>query len=124
APTDPWLQELLEERRQKDEFMGRHPESPFVSARVPFNPLRYFPPDPKFRVRGRIVRMVTPQEAYLRTNRDGSAVMRYIGELVFALKGRELRLRVYHAGRGSEPTSSSRSATRPAAARATARDGT
>ncbi len=100
APSDPWLEELLEERRQKDEFMARHPESPFVSARVPFHPLRYFPPDPAYRVPGRIVRMVTPQEAYLRTNRDGSSVMRHIGELVFELKGRELTLRVYHAGEG------------------------
>ncbi len=97
---DPWLPELLEERRQKDEFMARHPESPFVSARVPFHDLRYFPPDPGFRLRGRIVRLVTPQEAYLRTNRDGSSVMRYIGDLVFQYKGRELRLRVYHAGEG------------------------
>ncbi len=80
--------------------MARHPESPFVSARVPYHPLRYFPPDPAYRVRGRIVRMVTPAEAYLRTNRDGSSVMRHIGDLVFALKGRELRLRVYHAGEG------------------------
>jgi uncharacterized protein len=80
--------------------MARHPESPFVSARVPFHELRYFPPDPALRIRARIVRVVTPQEAYLRTNRDGSSVMRYIGDLVFAINGKELRLRVYHAGEG------------------------
>jgi uncharacterized protein len=98
--VDGWLRELEEERRQKDDFMGRHPESPFISARVPFHDLRYFPPDPAYRVHGRIVRLVTPQEAYLRTNRDGSSVMRYIGDLVFSLRSKELRLRVYHAGEG------------------------
>lgn len=100
ADTDPWLPELEEERRQKNDFMARHPESPFVSARVPFHDLRYFPPDPAFRVPARLVRLVTPQEAYLRTNRDGSSVMRYIGELAFRLGSKELRLRVYHAGEG------------------------
>ncbi len=100
AETDAWLPELEEERRQKDDFMARHPESPFNSSRVPFHDLRYFPPDPAYRVRARLVRVVHPQEAYLRTNRDGSSVMRYIGDLVFSLSGRELRLRVYHAGEG------------------------
>ncbi len=98
--TDPWLQELAEERRQKNDFMARHPESPFNSARVPFHELRYFPIDPAYRVPGRLVRVVTPQEAYLRTNRDGSSVMRYIGDLIFRLHSRELHLRVYHAGEG------------------------
>lgn len=84
----------------KDEFMGRHPESPFVSERVPFHPLRYFPPAPGFRVEGRLVRRDTPEEAYLRTNRDGQSVMRYLGDIRFSLKGRELALRVYHAGEG------------------------
>jgi len=100
AETDPWLEELEEERRQKDDFMARHPESPFNSSRVPFHELRYFPPDPAYRVRARLVRVVHPQEAYLRTNRDGSSVMRYIGDLVFNLRSRELRLRVFHAGEG------------------------
>ncbi len=39
-----WRTELEEERRQKDDFMARHRESPFISARVPFHDLRYFPP--------------------------------------------------------------------------------
>jgi uncharacterized protein len=100
AGADRWREELEEERRQKDDFMARHPESPFVSAQVPFHDLRYFPPDAALRVHARLVRVVTPQEAYLRTNRDGSSVMRYIGDLVFTLGSKELRLRVYHAGEG------------------------
>jgi uncharacterized protein len=97
---DAWRTELEEERRQKDDFMARHTESPFVSARVPFHPLRYFPPDPAFKVTARLERLPVPQEAFLRTNRDGSAVMRYLGDLTFSLGGRPLRLRLYHAGEG------------------------
>jgi len=97
---DAWEVELLTERRMKDEFMARHPESPFVGGRVPFHPLQYFPADPDCRVRATLVRRPAPEEAYLRTNRDSRAVMRYLGDLEFRLEGTPLRLRVYHAGEG------------------------
>ncbi len=44
----------------KDEFMARHPESPFVAGRVPFHDLRYFPPDPEYRVRATLRRIAVP----------------------------------------------------------------
>ena len=97
---DVWRRELEAERTMKDEFMGRHPESPFVAGRVPFHPLRYFRPDARFRVPARLERRPVPEEAYLRTNRDNQAVMRYLGDLVFSLVHRPLSLRVFHAGEG------------------------
>jgi len=100
ANDDRWERELVEERRMKDEFMARHPESPFVAGRVPFHDLRYFPADPTFRVRAVLRRAAAPEEAYLRTNRDGQAVMRYLGDLSFTIEGRPLKLGVYHAGEG------------------------
>jgi hypothetical protein len=98
--TTPWQRELETERAMKNEFMARHPESPFISGRVPFHELRYFPPDPHFRVKATLERLPTPEETFLRTNRDNQAVMRYLGDLVFAAGGRKLRLKVYHAGEG------------------------
>ncbi|EQD72360.1 protein containing DUF1684 [mine drainage metagenome] len=95
-----WRKAIEEERALKDEFMARHTESPFVAERVPFHPLNYFPVDAKYRLPGRLERRATPEEAFLRTNRDGSAVMRYLGDLVFSLEGHRHRLRVYHAGEG------------------------
>jgi uncharacterized protein (DUF1684 family) len=98
--TDAWRQELETEREAKNEFMARHPESPFISGRIPFHDLKFFPVDPDFRVTAKLERLPVPQEAYLRTNRDGQAVMRYLGDLTFHLGGRKLRLRLYHAGEG------------------------
>jgi uncharacterized protein len=95
-----WQRELEEERRQKDDFMARHRESPFISSRVPFHDLRYFAPDPAFRVTAQLERLPVPAEAYLRTNRDGSAVMRYLGDLHFAIGRTAVHLRLYHAGEG------------------------
>jgi uncharacterized protein len=97
---DAWRRELEEERHMKDEFMARHPESPFVAGRVPFHDLRYFPPDERYRVQATLVRAAVPEEAYLRTNRDGQAVMRYLGVLWFQIDGKKLSLGVYHAGEG------------------------
>jgi uncharacterized protein len=98
--TSAWRKELETERAMKNEFMARHPESPFVSGRVPFHELVYFPPDRSYCVSGKLERVSPPAEAYLRTNRDNQAVMRYLGDLAFRLHGRALRLRLYHAGEG------------------------
>lgn len=98
--ADDWERELVTEREMKDEFMARHPESPFIGGRVPFHALRYFPPDPAYRVTATLARRTVPEEAYLRTNRDNQAVMRYLGDLEFRLGGRAVHLRVYHAGEG------------------------
>ena len=80
--------------------MAGDPESPFLVGRVPFHPLRYFPGDRKYTVRAKLQRRPAPEEVYLRTNRDNQAVMRYIGDLEFALGGEALHLRLYHAGEG------------------------
>ena len=100
AGTREWRRELETERTMKDGFMARDGESPFVVGRVPFHELQYFPPDPKYRLRATLKRRPTPEEAYLRTNRDNQAVMRLIGDLTFSLGGEALHLRLYHAGEG------------------------
>lgn len=96
-----YSEELEVERTMKDRFMSAHPESPFVQERIPgFTGLRYFPINEAMRVSARLVRREEPEEAYLRTNRDGQASMRYIGDLRFTIGRRALALRVFHAGEG------------------------
>jgi len=95
-----WQRELEMERTMKDGFLAGDPESPFIVGRVPFHPLRYFPPNRGFVVKASLERRPAPEEAYLRTNRDNQAVMRYIGDLSFELEGERMHLRLYHAGEG------------------------
>jgi uncharacterized protein (DUF1684 family) len=96
-----YLEELATERGMKDQFMSRHTESPFVQGSIyDFQGLKYFPPDEKFRIPATLERLPEPKEAFLRTNRDGQAAMRWVGDVVFYVDGRKLRLRVYHAGEG------------------------
>jgi hypothetical protein len=96
-----YIEELETERAMKDQFMARHAESPFVQGSIyDFEGLQYFPPDEKLRISATLERLPDPKEAFLRTNRDGQAAMRWIGDLKFSIAGRALRLRVYHAGEG------------------------
>ena len=96
-----YTEELEVERTMKDRFMAAHPESPFVQERVPgFTGLHYFPVDEALRVTAHLDRRPHPEEAYLRTNRDGQASMRYLGDLRFTIGRRSLALRVFHAGEG------------------------
>jgi uncharacterized protein (DUF1684 family) len=96
-----YLEELATERSMKDQFMSRHTESPFVQGSIyEFQGLKYFPADEKFRVPATLERLPEPKEAFLRTNRDGQAAMRWVGDVIFYVEGRKLRLRVYHAGEG------------------------
>jgi len=100
AKVDVYSRELQAERRARDEFMARDRESPFLSAGVPFHPLRYFPISRRYVVEARLARTDRPVEAYLRTNRDGQAVVRYLGDLAFTFRGQRLSLRLFHAGEG------------------------
>ncbi|MCI4358209.1 MAG: DUF1684 domain-containing protein [Thermoplasmata archaeon] len=98
---DQYTQDLKTEREMKDRFMAHHTESPFVADGVAgFEGLHYFPISTRYLVRAQLKRASVPSEAFLRTNRDGQAVVRYLGELHFAISGRKLHLRVFHAGEG------------------------
>ncbi len=98
---DGYEEELRTEREMKDRFMARHGESPFVAEGVPgFQGLRYFPISRRYLIPAVLERAPAPEEAHLRTNRDGHSVVRYLGDLRFEVDGRALRLRVFHAGEG------------------------
>jgi uncharacterized protein len=97
--------DLQKERDMKNQFMARHPESPFIVGEAGgFHGLPYFPIDPSYRVSAVLERVDAPREAFLRTNRDGQLTCRYIGDLKFTLHGRELQLRVFHAGEQVGPS--------------------
>lgn len=67
-----YIQFILEERENKDEYMKTDPESPFLKkGRVDFEGLKYYDPDPEFRVEADIRRLDQPEEILLTLN-DGS----------------------------------------------------
>jgi uncharacterized protein len=102
---DRYASEIEKERKMKDQFMARHPESPFIIGEAAgFHGLRYFPVDPSYRIAATLERKELPGEASLRTNRGGELTCRYVGDMRFRVEGRELRLRVFHAGEQVGPS--------------------
>jgi uncharacterized protein (DUF1684 family) len=97
--------EVQKERDMKDEFMSRHPESPFrLGDAEGFHGLAYYPIDEHYRVGAVLERLEKPREEALRTNQDGQLTCRYIGDLHFELDGQKLQLRVFHAGEQVGPS--------------------
>ncbi len=56
-PVEEYLAEIEEVRKEKHEYMTTSAESPFINDTLPFKGLKYFPPNPKFKVRARIEKL-------------------------------------------------------------------
>jgi len=76
GPTE-YINSILEKRRRIDLFMEQSPDSPFpVEQRSTFQGLKFFPPDPAYRVTARLVPIAAQEEVLLPTS-DGT-VRRYL----------------------------------------------
>jgi uncharacterized protein (DUF1684 family) len=86
---------LLEFRRRRDELFRMHPQSPIAAARDSFSGLRYFAPDPAYRVAARFERDPTPEILDIDTG-GPDGVIRYerAGKLRFELQGQPCSLTV------------------------------
>lgn len=89
-----YVREVEEFRKEKDDFFARSPQSPIPheERHAGFKGLRYFPPDPAFRVRAEVVPFERPEVVQLATSTgDIRPQLRY-AELRFRLGDRDLRL--------------------------------
>src|SRR5207237_9813089 len=83
-------------RREKDYFFREDPESPIPqSLRARFVGLAYFPVEPKYRVRAKLVRDPNPQRVVMATSKGVPRDMVRIGFFEFEIDGTKLRLAAY-----------------------------
>jgi uncharacterized protein len=83
-------------RQEKDHWFGSDPESPLPQAlRGRLQGLEYFPPDPKYRVPAKLVRLPTPEPITLVTSKGVPRPMIRYGYFEFQLDGKTLRLYAY-----------------------------
>ena len=66
-----YVEEINKNRANKDEFMRNSKNSPFVSNDESFEGLKYFPPDPKYRIQASLT-PVSSREVITLTTNDGS----------------------------------------------------
>lgn len=83
---------IQEEREEQERFMRYNEESPFVINKVNFQPLKHYPPDLKYRIKGRFEKIESPRIRSLGTNDGKQEQYMEYGYAVFELDSRENKL--------------------------------
>lgn len=91
-----YIQEIEEDRRQKDAAFRAAPQSPIPAAeRASFAGLAYFPPDAAFHVEATLTPYERPEVVMLGSTKGDLRPQLRFGELRFSLAGQECRLTGY-----------------------------
>lgn len=94
---EPWLEDLLQRRREKDEAFKHDPGSPIPAyERRSFKGLRYYPPDPRYRFE---VDLVEEPRKALDIQRSAGDAVRYVrvGHFPLDLPGGAVKLALYES---------------------------
>lgn len=93
-----YVELVREQRRHKDEFFADHPQSPIPTAeRSDFEGLRYYDPDPDYRVEAELHEHDEPGEIVVETTGDGERRYRNVGEFRFRLADEDVTLQAYRS---------------------------
>jgi len=91
-----WKKQVMEERKQKDEFFKMHPQSPLsFKDRQIFNGLNYYPPEPGFRFE--LVLHEHPQKSVLTIEDTQGNERKFLrwGEFRFTIDNIDCTLQAY-----------------------------
>lgn len=93
-----YAERIRDTRRRKDEFFADHPRSPIPAAeRAGFVGLRYFDPDPTYRIEAPLFEHDDPETITVETTHDGERRYRNVGEFRVTLDGTDVTLQAYRA---------------------------
>ncbi len=83
---------IQEEREEQERFMRYNEESPFVMNNVDFQPLKHYPANLNYRIKGRFEKIDPPKIRSLGTNDGNQEQYMEYGYAIFELDGKENRL--------------------------------
>ncbi|MEM3684483.1 MAG: DUF1684 domain-containing protein [Conexivisphaerales archaeon] len=96
-----WLEEVEEFWSARERFLKSDASSPLkAEERKKFLGLKYFPPDPAFKLKARFVRAPESRVVELQTSKGGSVRIAIAGELYFTIGKIQFKLLAYK-GKGS-----------------------
>jgi uncharacterized protein len=100
-----YINQILKERKDKDDFMREDPLSPFNrNEKIEFSPLRYFDPDPRFVFKSKLYKYETSDSVFIWGTRGEYRLAIIEGYLKFNYEGKEFRVNVYKSfSRNAEP---------------------
>ena len=103
ASDETYAERVRERCREKDEFFAAHPESPVPAAeRESFEGLRYFDPDPAYRVEVPLREHADPEEITVETTHEGERRYLNVGEFDATVGGTEVTLQAYRPVGGGD----------------------
>lgn len=98
-----WNEELAQHRREKDEYLAEHPQSPLPPGeRADFEGLEYFPPDPDLRFELPLHEHDGTETIVVETTAEGEREYLRWGEFRFSVDGEDATLQAYKADPGED----------------------
>lgn len=95
---DNYVQQIEQERKEKDQFFETHPQSPIPQAdRESFDGLAYFPPDPSYRFELELDEHDNPETISVETTHDGVREYLRWGEFQFEIDDEAATLQAYRS---------------------------
>ena len=95
------MSELEQFRKEKDEFFGRHPQSPLTSEqRSGFSGLNYFPENDSLHLEVKVEHLNDTQPIQMQTTTGGTQVYVRFGRFKFEVDGQETELTIYKSDNG------------------------
>jgi uncharacterized protein len=92
---------LLEFRREKDEFFGSHPQSPLThEQRLSFQGLKYFSENPALRLEVPVEVFPTQEPVTIQTTGGTPQIYKRFGRFTFTVEGQEAELTLYSSEDG------------------------
>jgi len=90
------VNETMQNRRDMEEFFRNHPASPFKTApAVPFEGIRWYPPDPEYYFLTKLVRSAAPETVIVSGTKGEARNQLRVGYFPITIGGTEYRLNVY-----------------------------
>ena len=93
-----WTRQVQDFRKGKDEFFSTSHESPLAHSKTrSFKPLRYFQPDPKYKVRTMLHKYENPEKISMTTSKGTRQQFHRLGYFEFDIEGRKVKLQAYRS---------------------------
>jgi uncharacterized protein len=103
--TETWARALAAFRAEKDEFFRAGEDSPLPPGERPaFSGLKYFDPDPSFRVEVSLQRYSNPASVMMVTSKGSRQLFNRVGHFDLVLDGKEVRVQAYQSAGRDEPS--------------------
>jgi len=91
-----WIRQVQDFRKGKDEFFATSHESPLAHSKTrSLKMLRYFPPDPKYKVDAMFHEFDNPGRVSMTTSKGTRQQFHRLGYFEFDIEGRKVKLQAY-----------------------------